>query len=136
MSWWIMIMVELSIAPSDDATQPVENIAAPAQTVSSIFAATPAGQAALTTLINGRGRVNVSPRANLYAINQTVTLTPLPDAGETFLNWSGDASGTQNPLTVSMTQSKVITANFTSRPFLRANGQAWRTSRRKASASP
>ena len=96
-------------------------ISAPTQTVSSIFAATPAGQAALTTLINGRGRVNVNPRANLYAINQTVTLTPLPDAGEIFLNWSGDGSGTQNPLTVSMTQSKVITANFTSRPFLRAN---------------
>src|SRR5439155_7165759 len=60
-------------------------IAAPTQTVSSIFAATPAGQAALTTLINGRGRVNVNPRANLYTLNQTVTLNPLPDAGETFL---------------------------------------------------
>jgi len=96
-------------------------IASPTQTVSSIFGATPADQASLTVLINGHGRVSVSPPANAYLTNQTPTLTALPETGEGFLNWSGDASGTQNPLTVSMTQSKVITANFTSRPFLRAN---------------
>ena len=96
-------------------------ITSPTQTVSSIFGATPADQASLSVLINGHGRVSVNPRANAYLTNQTATLTALPDTGESFLNWSGDASGSQNPLTVSMTQSKVITANFTSRPFLRAN---------------
>jgi hypothetical protein len=96
-------------------------IASPAQTVSSVFGATSADQASLTVLINGHGRVIVNPRANAYLTNQTTTLTALADTGESFLNWSGDASGAQNPLTVSMTQSKNITANFTSRPFLRAN---------------
>jgi hypothetical protein len=40
------------------------------------------------------------------------------DVGQTFLGWSGDASGTQNPLTVTLNSSKVITAQFTKRPTL------------------
>jgi hypothetical protein len=96
-------------------------ISSPAQTVSSIFGALPSGQAALTVLINGHGRVNVNPRTNAYATNQLVTLTATPDAGQSFLNWSDDASGTQNPLTVSLTQSKTITANFSNRSLLRTD---------------
>ena len=96
-------------------------ISSPAQTVSSIFGTLPSGQAALTVLINGHGRVNVNPRTNAYATNQLVTLTATPDAGQSFLNWSDDASGTQNPLTVSMTQSKTITANFSNRSLLRTD---------------
>jgi hypothetical protein len=94
-------------------------ITAPTQTVSSIFGATPAGQAALTVLINGRGRVNVNPRANVYPLNTSVSLTAVPDSGQSFLNWSGDASGTANPLAISMTQDKFITANFSGGPMLR-----------------
>lgn len=47
-----------------------------------------------------------------------MTLTVLPDAGQSFLGWSGDASGTPNPLTVVVNSSKVITAQFTKRPRL------------------
>ncbi len=90
-------------------------------TVSSIFGATPAGQAALTVQVNGQGRVNAVPQANAYTLNQAVTLTAVPDAGQSFVNWSGDASGTQNPLPVTMSAAKVITANFTTRPSLRAS---------------
>jgi hypothetical protein len=96
-------------------------ISGPNQTVSSIFAPLPADQAALTVLINGQGRVNANPRANAYSTNQSVTLTAVPDSGQSFLSWSGDASGTQNPLTVSMAQSRVITANFSSQPRLRVD---------------
>ena len=96
-------------------------ITAPTQTVSSIFGVTPVGQAALTVLLNGHGRVNISPRANAYVLNQSVSLTAVPDAGQTFLSWSGDASGSQNPLPLTMTAAKVITANFTARPALRVD---------------
>ena len=96
-------------------------ISGPNPTVSSIFAPLPADQAALTVLVNGHGRVNADPRANAYPTNQSVTLTAVPDSGQSFVNWSGNASGTQNPLVFSMTQSRVITAHFTSRPFLRAD---------------
>jgi len=96
-------------------------ISSPQPTISSIFAASPAGQAALSVQINGQGRVELDPQSNLYAIGQSVTLTPIPGPGQTFLNWSGDVSGTQNPLIITLTQSKFLTANFTSRPALRAN---------------
>src|SRR4051812_30936403 len=37
---------------------------------------------------------------------------------QVFLSWSGDARGSQTNLTLSMTQSKTITANFSHRPRL------------------
>ncbi|MBK7075437.1 MAG: hypothetical protein IPH44_24420 [Myxococcales bacterium] len=39
-------------------------------------------------------------------------MTAAPSAGYQFIGWSGDATGTTNPLTVTMTASKTITANF------------------------
>jgi hypothetical protein len=96
-------------------------ISSPTQTVSSIFGVATSDQAALTVLINGHGRVNVSPRANIYTTNQSIMLTATADPGQTFVNWSGDASGTQSPISVAMTQSRVVTAHFTSQPVLRVN---------------
>jgi len=93
-------------------------ITSPQQTISSVFGTLPAGQQALTVQIAGNGRVDLNPRANQYTLNQSVTLTANPDPGQNFVGWTGDASGTQNPLMISMMQSKLITANFTSRPFL------------------
>jgi hypothetical protein len=90
-------------------------------TISSIFGATSAGQSALTILINGAGRVSQSPAGNVFSTSQTVMLTAMPDAGQTFVNWSGDASGTQNPLSLSMSQNRVVTANFSDRPRLRVD---------------
>ena len=47
-----------------------------------------------------------------FAEDSTVTLTATPVAPQTFIGWSGDASGSTNPLTVTMDQAKSITANF------------------------
>jgi len=44
--------------------------------------------------------------------NTSVSITATADAGYEFTSWSGDASGTDNPLTVSMNSNKTITANF------------------------
>jgi hypothetical protein len=88
------------------------SILAPTQTVSSIFGALAANQSALTVLIAGAGTVTANPRANVFATNQSVVLTATPANGQAFINWTGDASGTQNPITLPMTQSRVVTANF------------------------
>jgi hypothetical protein len=93
----------------------------PALTVSSIFSPVPSDQAALTVWIEGAGLVTVNPKANIYPTNQTVSLTAVPDSGQVFLTWSGDASGSVNPLNVQLNQSKVITANFSNRPRLRVD---------------
>ena len=44
--------------------------------------------------------------------NSNVSVTATPDTGYEFTEWTGDATGTNNPLTVSMTGNKTITANF------------------------
>jgi len=77
------------------------------------------GETSLTVIENGNGRVGLFPLKYRYLVSDTAGLIPVPDPGQDFIGWSGDASGTQNPLLVSMVQSKVITANFTKRPSLR-----------------
>jgi uncharacterized repeat protein (TIGR02543 family) len=49
-------------------------------------------------------------------------LTAQPFPGQAFLGWSGDASGTQNPLTVAVTTNLTITATFTHRLGLAISG--------------
>ena len=67
---------------------------------------------------DGNGLVTTAPRATRYASGQAVSLTAMPEAMQEFITWSGDATGTQNPLTITMNQSRTITAHFTKRPRL------------------
>lgn len=87
-------------------------------TISANFLPLPPGKVALTVGSEGQGRVSLGPRANLFSVGQTVTNTALPDAGQDFLGWTGDAQGSDNPLVVSMDRSMTITARFTRRPHL------------------
>jgi Divergent InlB B-repeat domain len=87
-------------------------------TVSSLFASLGAGQVSLTLIPSGAGRVTANPQANAYAVNAVVTLTATPDSGQNFLGWAGDATGTNNPWSIILDQSKIITAVFSSRPRL------------------
>jgi hypothetical protein len=90
------------------------------QTVSSLFASLSGGQAALAVVPNGFGTVAVNPQANAYNVGAGVTLTAVPDLGQIFLGWSGDATGNSNPLGITMTTSKTIIANFSSSARLTA----------------
>ncbi|MCX6875625.1 MAG: hypothetical protein NTW21_17730 [Verrucomicrobia bacterium] len=47
-----------------------------------------------------------------YPHGSTATLTATPDPGYVFTGWSGDATGTANPLSVLMDADKTITASF------------------------
>ena len=89
------------------------------QTITAVFAALSGSQAALTVMPDGFGRITVSPQTSSYTLGANVTLTATPDAGQTFLGWGGDATGTKNPLLVTMDQSKIIMADFTRLPTLR-----------------
>lgn len=44
--------------------------------------------------------------------SKTVQLTAVPDSGHQFLGWSGDATGTENPIEISLDKNKIITATF------------------------
>ena len=67
----------------------------------------------LTLQTQGQGTVLIDPLRPDYNVDDQVELTATADPGWTFSGWSGDASGTDNPLTVIMDDSKTITANFT-----------------------
>ena len=86
--------------------------------VTALFGPLAASKYALTVLPQGAGGVTVSPYTNRYSSGASVTLTAVPSPGESFVGWSGDASGSQNPLNIAMNQSKVITASFTQHPLL------------------
>jgi uncharacterized repeat protein (TIGR02543 family) len=72
-----------------------------------------AGQYTLSVSTTGSGTVSKNPNQTSYASGTTVSLTATAASGYQFSGWSGDASGTSNPLSVTMNSNKTITANFT-----------------------
>lgn len=74
------------------------------------------GFVALTVSATGSGQIG--SYASRYPTNQLVLLRAIPDPGQDFLGWSGDASGSETNLSVVLNQNKVIAANFTKRPSL------------------
>jgi len=60
----------------------------------------------------GAGTITKSPNTSSYALNASVQVTATANPGWTFDGWSGDATGTANPLTVTMNADKTITAKF------------------------
>jgi hypothetical protein len=67
---------------------------------------------ALTVNTSGGGTVSKNPDQASYAPNAAIFLTATPANGCSFLGWSGDASGTANPLSVIMSANKSIVAMF------------------------
>ncbi len=59
------------------------------------------------------GSVSKSPDKEFYAYGEQVTLTPYPAGGYYFSYWGGDASGSQNPKTITITGDMDVTAYFT-----------------------
>lgn len=66
----------------------------------------------VTTTGTGSGTVSKNPDSVSYHSGTIVQLTATPAVGSTFAGWSGDASGTANPLSVTMTGTKNITGTF------------------------
>ena len=64
----------------------------------------------LNVTIDGAGTVD--PTEGSYINGTEVTLTATPDDGNHFVSWGGDASGTNNPLTITMDADKAIIATF------------------------
>jgi uncharacterized repeat protein (TIGR02543 family) len=62
--------------------------------------------------VNGEGTTDPGAGSHLYAYGEAVEVTATPAAGTTFTGWSGAATGTANPVTVTMDGNKTLTANF------------------------
>ena len=66
----------------------------------------------------GSGVVSRSPEKATYVYGETVTLTAQPALGYSFSGWSGDGSGTSNPLLVTIDGPKSVTAQFTQNQYV------------------
>ncbi len=66
----------------------------------------------------------VSNPGDTHNENSNVSVTATPANGFTFLGWTGDASGSTNPLSVSMTENKNITATFSRSQYALSMGVA------------
>ena len=64
------------------------------------------------TVIATNGSVIINPMASNYNYGASVTLTAMPAPGYVFVQWTGHASGTNNPLFLTMTNTRTITAVF------------------------
>src|SRR5439155_27264172 len=60
----------------------------------------------------GRGTVAKSPNQPGYPPEATVQLTATPATGYHFTGWSGDTTSASNPITLTMSSDKHVTANF------------------------
>ncbi|HSC52868.1 MAG TPA: DUF5018 domain-containing protein [Phnomibacter sp.] len=68
---------------------------------------------AVTTTNSGKVEITPERKSGKYFTGETVTLSAQNSASLLFQNWSGDATGTTNPVQVIMNSAKSITANFT-----------------------
>ena len=66
------------------------------------------------------GSVNTS--GGTYDEGAEVTITATPDEGYRFTGWTGNATGNENPLSVTITGNVNITANFMQYIYLDSNG--------------
>jgi hypothetical protein len=58
------------------------------------------------------GSVTKNPDKAGYSFNESVQLFANANTGYNFGNWSGDTTGSTNPLSIAMSSNKSITANF------------------------
>ncbi len=73
-------------------------------------------QHTLIIAVGSRGGGTTNPTAGSYThdYGTQVQVTATPDSGYQFSSWAGGASGTTNPITITMDADKTIIANFAS----------------------
>jgi len=81
-------------------------------TIDATPGAPPAQSYTLTVNIVGNGNVTINPVNATYLSGTNVTLTAIPDVNWTLQGWSGDLTGSQNPVVITMNGNKTITATF------------------------
>jgi uncharacterized repeat protein (TIGR02543 family) len=71
----------------------------------------------LTIAAGSNGTTNPTPNIYTYDYGTQVQVTATANSGYEFSGWTGDASGTTNPITITMDSDKSIKANFIKEPL-------------------
>ena len=70
-------------------------------------------QLSLTALVDtGEGSIQADPDQGSYQFGDEVQLTATPEEGWSFVGWSGDAAGTDNPLQLTIANNTEVFASF------------------------
>jgi len=73
----------------------------------------PSAQYTLTRIYNtNMGSITVSPDAAAYDSGTQVAITANPNPGYLLSSWSGDVTGSENNINLTMNSDKTVTANF------------------------
>jgi hypothetical protein len=86
----------------------------------------------ITLKTSGSGKIQInsiipdtsSGWSGEYSADCPVTLTALPDKGAQFTGWSGDVSGSEKTVTVTLREAMTITANFGEKVTVRGDVNA------------
>lgn len=71
----------------------------------------------LSISVDGSGSVTRNPNQATYPYGTIVQLTAVPDTGWVFTSWSGDLSGSTNPISITMNANKSVTAHFSATTY-------------------
>jgi uncharacterized repeat protein (TIGR02543 family) len=84
------------------------------KTVTATFTEIPTAPVTYTLTVNvtGSGSVTATPNKAAYNAGEQVSLNAVPALGWQFSGWSGDATGSANPISITMNGDKVVTATF------------------------
>ncbi|MEF9426772.1 MAG: hypothetical protein L0956_06225, partial [Candidatus Mariimomonas ferrooxydans] len=69
-------------------------------------------QHTLTIVAGSNGTTSPTPGTSTHDYGAQVQVTATADSGYQFSSWTGDATGSTNPITITMDADKTITANF------------------------
>jgi len=69
-------------------------------------------QCTLSIAVGAGGTTDPSPGTYTYDEGAEVAVMATPESGYRFSEWSGDVSGTDNPITITMDSDKSVKANF------------------------
>ncbi len=70
----------------------------------------------LITATVGSGTIQLQPQQASYLYGTVVTATATANNGATFSGWQGAATGSSNPVTLTITSNQALTATFTANP--------------------
>jgi uncharacterized repeat protein (TIGR02543 family) len=71
----------------------------------------------LAVSVSGSGMTSPAAGTHTYAAGTSVQVTAIPASGAAFTGWSGDASGTSNPVTIAMNGNKSLAASFSAQSY-------------------
>jgi uncharacterized delta-60 repeat protein len=111
-SYESILPVETQVSPQNTNKFPTTTLVTPQNTDAIVEMICSSQEYTLTISTETGGTTDPIPDTYTHFGGARVTVTAVPDSGYAFKEWSGDASGVENPVTIVMDRDKSLTANF------------------------